>query len=132
MGVKLVDRTAQVKAALREQIAHGLNEAGQFWVHEAQAAANVDTGFMKAHIMMPESEMAIPARLSTTVRSLARYSVPQDTGVHGNLFWTRAYLATRAKFKQFLYGKGGHVGGSIIRAAEEEFHGPLGRKGGGF
>lgn len=132
MGVKLIDNTEKIKAALRGQIAIGLNSAAQFFTSEAKAGAAVDTGFMKEHIGV--TGQATAQRLETEVRSLARYSGPQDTGVRGNLFFTRAYYATREKFAQFLYGKiqVGTVGGNIIRAAEEEFHGSMGRKGQGF
>src|SRR6267154_50054 len=105
MGVKLVDNKEKVIAALKQQVANGLNNAGAFFVAEAQTNANVDTGFMKSHILMPESEMAIPQSLSTTVRSLAPYSGPQDQGIRGNLFFTRAWTATRLKFKQFILGE---------------------------
>src|SRR5438477_11384680 len=105
MGVHLIDNTVKIKATLRVQIAERLNNAGAFFVGEAQANANVDTGLMRDNVLMPESEMATPQSLSTAVRSLAFYSRPQDTGRYGNLFFTRAYLATRAKFRQFLMGE---------------------------
>lgn len=133
MGVKLTDRTAEVKAALRERIAVGLNNAAGTWVDFAQGAANVDTGFMKEHIFV--SVGATASSLFAIVRSLAPYSQMQDTGARGNLYWTRAYLAVRDKFKQFIYGGtaiAGQAGPGVIRAALEEFHGPMGRKGGGF
>src|SRR5205823_5572868 len=102
-----------VIAALRVQAANGLNNAGAFFVNEAKANASIDTGFMYSNILMPESEMATPQSLSTTVRSLAPYSLFQDVSRSGNLFFTRAWLATRAKFKQFILGEitAGTVGG---------------------
>lgn len=130
MGVNLVDRTPQVLAALKEQLANGLNSAATFFVTEAKQNSNVDTGFMKEHIGITVS--AVANNLSAEVRSLAPYSGPQDTGIRGNLFWTRAWLATREKFKQFMMSKGESAGANVIRAALEEFHGPMGRKGRGF
>lgn len=130
MGIRLVDNTVQVKAALREQIANGLNAAATFFVTEAKNAAPVDTGFLKAHLGVTVA--AVPSSLSAEVRSLARYSAPTDTGIRGTLWWTKSWLATREKFKQFLMTKGTSAGAGVIRAAEEEFHGPMGRKGRGF
>ena len=133
MGVKLVDNTEKVKAALKEQIAAGLNAAGEHFANEARNNANVDTGFMKSAI--GQSVAATPNSLFTIVRSLARYSMYQDTGIRGNLFWTRAYLATRSRFKQFIYQGRAYAGGAgagVIKAAETDFHGVTGRKGGGF
>lgn len=130
MGVKLADNTAKVKAALKAQIANGLNAAANLWVTEAKNNANVDTGFMKAHIGVTVA--AVANSLSAEIRSLAPYSAQQDTGFRGNLFWTRAYLATREKFKQFIYQGAGSAGPGVIGAALQEFHGVLGRKGGGF
>ena len=124
IGVRLVDNTAKIKAALREQIANGLNAAGNSWVTDAKANANIDTGFMKEHIGLTRA--ATPANLSAEVRSLAPYSGPQDTGMRGNMFWTRAYLSTRERFTQFIYGKEGSAGAGVIGAALQEFHGPLG------
>ena len=117
--MKLIDKTAEVKAALKEQIASGINEAAQWWTDEAQENSNVLTGFMQSHIGVTEA--ASPERLSATVRSLAPYSGPQDTGRRGNLFWTRAFLSTRQMFKQFLYGKAGSAGGGVIRSALSNF-----------
>lgn len=128
MGVKLVDNTEKVKTALRERIAVGLNNAASAWVQAAEQGANVDTGFMKAHI--GQTVAATGRSLFAVVRSLAPYSMYQDTGIHGNLFWTRAYLIVRDKFKQFIYegtGPTGQAGAGVIKAALEEYHGPLGR-----
>lgn len=130
MGVTLVDNRVKVVAELKRQVAGRLNTAAQFFVGEAQRNANIDTGFMKEHIGMTLAATA--ERLEAEVRSLAPYSGPQDTGLRGNLFWTRAYIRTREMFKQFLYGTAGSAGSGVIRAAQEDFHGPMGRKGGGF
>lgn len=133
MGVKLTDNTVAVKAALRERISVGLNNAASLWVQAAQQGANVDTSFMKEHVGVTVPSTAVT--LFAIVRSLAPYSMYQDTGIHGNLFWTRAYLIVRDKFKQFLYGGtaiAGQAGENVIRAALEEFHGPMGRNGEGF
>lgn len=128
MGVKLVDNTEKVKVALRERIAVGINNAAGTWVDFAQGAANVDTSFMKNHIGITVA--ATTRSLFAVVRSLAPYSMYQDTGRYGNLYWTRAYLAVRDKFRQFIYGGtaiAGQAGPGVIKAALEEFHGPLGR-----
>ena len=132
MGVQLVNRIPVVIPLLKEQVAIRINNAAQFWVNEAQNNANIDTGFMKAHI--GQTTTAVPNSLSAEIRSLAPYSMFQDTGRNGgNLFWTRAYIATREKFRQFIYqglAFTGSAGSGVIRAASQEFHGPLGRGGG--
>lgn len=126
MGVRLVNRREEVVAALRQRLAAGLNEAAQYFVDEAQANANVDTGFMISHI--GQTVPATSATLFAEVRSLAPYSGPQDTGRYGNLFWTRAWLATKAKFPDFFYAKGGSAGRGVIGAAQQEFeHGVTGQ-----
>lgn len=114
---------------LKEQVAARLNNAAAFWVAEAQANANVDTGFMKnsTGVTVP----ATPNSLFTVIRCLAPYGSAQDTGIRGNLWWTRAFLATREKFTQFLYDKVGSAGPGVIRAALQEYHGPLGNPRGG-
>lgn len=132
-GVKLVDNTERVKAALKEQLAGGLNAAADHVANEARNNANIDTGFMKSAIGV--SVAATPNSLFAVVRSLARYSMYQDTGIHGNMFWTRAYLATRNRFKQFIYQGRAYTGGAgadVIKAAEIDYHGVTGRKGRGF
>lgn len=132
MGVKLVDKTAEVKQALKERIAVGLNNAAGAWVDAAQGAANVDTGFMREHI--GQTVAATATSLFTVIRSLAPYSAMQDSGIHGNFFWTRAYLIVRDKYKQFIYGGlavTGSAGSGVIKAALEEYHGPLGSPRGG-
>jgi len=130
MGVYLVDNTEKIKAGLKEQLAGGLNAAADNFANEARNNANVDTGFMKSAIGV--SVAATPNTLFAVIRSLARYSMFQDTGLHGNLFWTRAYLATRIRFSQFLYQGTRGAGADVIKAAEMDYHGPTGRKGGGF
>ena len=129
MGVRLIDNSAAIKAALKEQIANGLNAAANAWTEEAQANANVDTGFMKAHIGVTKA--ASPADLLAVIRSLAPYSGPQDTGQHGNLFWTSTFLEIRERFSQFIYSKAGSAGGGVIRQALQDYHGPLGNPRGG-
>jgi len=129
MGVVLVDRKDKIIAELKLQLAMGLNAAAIEWVSGAKAKANVDTGFMKEHIGITKS--ASSADLSAEIRSLAPYSGPQDTGIHGNLFWTSTYLEIRERFSQFLYGKAGSAGPGVIRAAQQDFHGPLGSSKGG-
>lgn len=122
----------KVKAALRERISVGLNNAASAWVQSAQQGANIDTGFMKAHI--GQTVPATAATLFTVIRSLAPYSQMQDTGIRGNLFWTRAYLIVRDKFKQFIYegtAVAGQAGPGVIGAALQEYHGPLGSPRGG-
>ena len=123
MSVKLTSRIPEVLAALKAQVAQGVNDAASFMVDEAQDNANVDTGFMQSHIGMTEAANA--ASLSATVRSLAPYSLFQDVGKHGNLFWTKAFIATREKFPQLMYqsliGNGGKAGRGVIKAAKEEF-----------
>ena len=132
MGVRLIDNSAKVKQALKERIAVGLNNAANAWVDAAAGAANVDTGFMKAHIGVTKA--ASSADLSAVIRSLAPYSMYQDTGMHGNLFWTRAYLIVRDKYTQFLYhgiAYTGSAGPGVIRQALQDYHGPLGNPRGG-
>lgn len=128
MGVKLVDRRVQIVAALKQRLAEGLNEAAQYMVDEARANANVLTGFMMTHI--GQTLTAVANRLEARVQSLAPYSAAQDTGRHGNLFFTRAWLATHAKFPQLwaarFSGKivdgvaGAHLA-NIQRAALQDF-----------
>lgn len=139
MGVTLVNNFPKVQAALKEQIAQGINNAAQFWVSEAGDLAPVDTGFLKAHIGQTVS--AVPNNLSAEIRSLAPYSGPVNYGTSRQApqpFWTVAGLLTRQKFAYLLksgfigISKLGSAGPNIIRAALEEFHGPMGRKGGGF
>jgi hypothetical protein len=105
MGVVLIDRSEAKIAALKAQVANGLNNAAQYLASQAAANANRATGFMAEHCIQSESEVATPQNLSTVARSLAPYSLFQDTGKNGNLFFTRAWLATREKFKQFILGE---------------------------
>lgn len=134
MGVKLVDNTEKVKAALKVQIAGGLNAAGAFWVDEARRNANVDTGAMRDSTGVTVS--ATPSSLFVIIRALMPYSYWQDVSVKsGNLWWTRAFLATRQRFHQFIYQGRAHAGGAgagVVKAALSEYHGVSGRKGGGF
>jgi hypothetical protein len=139
MGVKLVDNTAKIQAAIKVQIAQGINNAAQFWVTEAKDLAPVDTGFLKEHIGQTVS--AVPNNLHAELRSLAPYSGLVNYGTSNQSpqpFWTIAGLMTRQKFNWLLksgfvsIGRVGSAGANIIRAALEEFHGPMGRKGGGF
>jgi hypothetical protein len=139
MGVKLVDNTAKVQAAIKVQIAQGINNAAQFWVTEAKDLAPVDTGFLKEHIGQTVS--AVPNNLHAEIRSLAPYSQAVNFGgphTAPQPYWTISGLLTRQKFAWLLksgfvsIGRVGSAGANIIRAALEEFHGPMGRKGGGF
>lgn len=139
MGVRLVDNTVKVKAAIKVQIAKGINNACQFWVGEAIDLAPEDTGFLKAHI--GQTVAASPNSLRGEIRSLAPYSGPVNSGTSRQAaqpFWTVAGLLTRQKFEWLLksgfvsIGRVGSAGANIIRAALEDFHGPMGRKGGGF
>lgn len=139
MGVTLVNNFPKVQAALKEQVANGINNAAQYWVTEAQSLAPVDTGFLKEHI--GQTVAAVPNNLHAEIRSLAPYSgfINYGTSRHSpRPFWTVAGLMTREKFHDLLksgfvrISKGTSAGAKIIRAALEEFHGPMGRKGGGF
>lgn len=122
MGVRLIDNTEKIRVALKEQIAGGLNEAAQWWTDEAQQNANILTGFMQSHV--GTTKAASPNDLTAVIRSLAPYSMYQDTGIHGNLFWTKAYLDTRQRFIQFLYKGQAFTGGAgrgVISAALQSF-----------
>lgn len=140
MGVNLVNNFPKVQAAIKEQVARGINNAAQFWVSEAIDLAPEDTGFLKAHIGQTVS--AAPNNLHAEIRSLAPYSSVVNFGsARGQApqpFWTVAGLLTRQKFDYLLksgfvqIGRLGSAGPNVIRAALEEFHGPMGRKGGGF
>lgn len=139
MSVKLVNNFPKVQAALKEQVARGINNAAQFWVTEAQDLAPVDTGALKANIGQTTS--AVANNLSAEVRSLMPYSGFVNFGTARQSpqpFWTVAGLMTRQKFDSLLksgfvsISQGTSAGPNVIRAALEEFHGPTGRKGGGF
>lgn len=139
MGVVLKDNTEKIKQAIHVQLAQGINNACQYWVGEAIDLAPEDTGFLKAHIGQTVS--ATPESLHGEVRSLAPYSGPVNSGTTRQApqpFWTVAGLLTRQNFSKLLrsgfisIGKLGSAGGGIIRQALMDFHGPMGRKGGGF
>lgn len=139
MGVKLVNNTERIKSEIKVQLARGINNAAQFWVGEAKDLAPVDTGFMKEHIGQTVS--AVPNALHAEIRSLAPYSGPVNYGTSTQAaqpFWTVAALLTLQKFDWLLksgfvsFSKAGSAGRNVIRAALEEFHGPMGRKGQGF
>lgn len=139
MSVTLVDRTEQIKAALREQVAQGINNACQYWVDEAKDLSPVDTGFLKEHI--GQTKAANANDLSGEIRSLAPYSGPVNYGTSkqsAQPFWTVAGLLTRQKFAYLLksgfvsIGRGASAGAGVIKSALMDFHGPMGRKGGGF
>lgn len=122
IGVQLVNNREKVVAELKRQVAQRVNAAAQFMVGEAQRNANVDTGFMKAHI--GQTITATPDRLEAEVRSLAPYSLYQDIGLHGNMFFSRAYLRTREMFPKLMMGNDvGTAGAGVIHAALEEYHG---------
>jgi hypothetical protein len=139
MGVTLKDNTAKIQAALKVQLAQGINNAAQFWVGESRDLAPEDTGFLKEHIGQTVS--AVPNNLHAELRSLAPYSSAVNYGTskqHPQPFWTVGGLLTRQKFAWLLksgfvsIGRVGSAGKGVIRAALEEFHGPMGRKGQGF
>lgn len=139
MGVVLKDNTARVQAAIKVQLAQGINNAAQFWVSEAQDLAPIDTGFLKSQIGQTVS--AVPNSLSAEIRSLAPYSGIVDMGSSRQApqpFWTVAGLLTRQKFDYLLksgfigISRLGSAGRGVISAALQEFHGPMGRKGQGF
>lgn len=139
MGVRLVNNFPKIQVAIKEQLAQGINNACQFWVSEAKDLAPVDTGFLKEHVGQTTS--AVPNNLSAEIRSLAPYSGFVNYGTSRQSpqpFWTVAGLLTREKFTYLLksgfigISKLGSAGPNIIRAALQEFHGPMGRKGGGF
>jgi hypothetical protein len=131
MGYRLIDNKDKVVAALKEQVANGLNNAASFFVTEAQKNAAVDTGFMRDSTGVTVA--ATPNSLFAELRALAPYSGFQDVGQHGNLWFTRAFLVTKEKFKQFIYTRSsGTAGPGVIKAALTEYHGVTGRKGRGF
>lgn len=119
MGVRLVQHYAEVEQQLRVKCAAGLNAAAQYFVDEARENANVRTGFMMTHI--GQTVPATPATLFAEVRSLAPYSRAQNDGRHGNLFWTRAWMSTRIRFKDFFIAEAGSAGRGVVGAAMQEF-----------
>lgn len=139
MSVRLVDNTQRVRAALREQIAAGINAACQMWTDEAQDLAPVDTSFMRDHI--GQTKAANANDLSAEIRSLAPYSGYVNYGTSKQAaqpFWTVAALLVRQKFEYLLKSgyvtiqRGKSAGPGVIKAALMDFHGPMGRKGKGF
>lgn len=139
MSVILTDNTEKIKVALREQVANGINAACQMWTDEAKDLAPVDTGFLKEHI--GQTKAANANDLSGEVRSLARYSGHVNYGTSRQAaqpFWTVAALLVRQKFEWLLKSgfvgirRGSSAGPGVIRAAEMDYHGPLGRKGKGI
>ncbi|HEX5704870.1 MAG TPA: hypothetical protein VFX97_16855 [Pyrinomonadaceae bacterium] len=120
-------------------MAVGINNACQFWVDEAIDLAPEDTGFLKAHI--GQTKAANANDLSGEIRSLAPYSGPVNYGTakqSAQPFWTVSGLLTRQKFTYLLksgfvkIGRGVSAGAGVIKSALMDFHGPMGRKGGGF
>ena len=139
MSVVLTDNTEKIKVALREQVANGINDACQMWTDEAKDLAPVDTGFLQAHI--GQTKAANATDLSGEVRSLAPYSGFVNYGTSRQTaqpFWTVAALLVRQKFEWLLKSgfvsikRGSSAGPGVIRAALMDYHGPLGRKGGGI
>jgi len=139
MSVVLKDNTEKIKVALREQIAQGINAACQMWTDEAKDLAPVDTGFLKEHI--GQTKAANGTDLSGEIRSLAPYSGYVNYGTSrqpSQPFWTVAGLLVRQRFTALLksgfvsISRGSSAGGGIIRQALIDYHGPLGRKGGGI
>jgi hypothetical protein len=139
MSVRLIDRKDEVIAALRERVAQGINSACQMWTDEAIDLAPEDTGFLKAHI--GQTKAANAADLSGEVRSLAPYSGPVNYGTSRQAaqpFWTVAALLVRQRFEWLLKSgfvqirRGASAGAGVIKSALMDYHGPMGRKGGGF
>lgn len=130
MGVVLVNNIPKVIPLLKEQVAVRVNNVAQIAVARLIAASPIDTGFLRSHL--GQTTTATPNNLSAEVRSLAPYSGPTDTGVRGTLWWTNTWLGIRSEFPQLMLGKGESAGPGVIRAAMQEFHGVLGRKGGRF
>lgn len=139
MGVKLVDNTVKIRTALREQVAAGINAACEMWVDEAKSLAPIDTGFMEAHI--GQTRAANAESLTGEVRSLAPYSGHVNYGTSkqpAQPFWTVAALHTRKEFARLLKSgfvqirRGTSAGAGVIKSALMDYHGPTGRKGGGF
>lgn len=139
MGVRLIDNTEKIKTALREQVAQGINNACQYWVDEAKDLSPVDTGFLKEHI--GQTKAANANDLSGEIRSLANYSSVINFGSSRQAaqpFWTVAGLLTRQKFAYLLksgfvsISRGASAGAGVIKSALMDYHGPMGRKGGGF
>lgn len=139
MGVKLIDRTDQIKVALRQACANGINMALFFWADNARDLSPVDTGFLKEHIGVTVT--ATGDRLSGEVRSLAPYSGPVNYATSRQAaqpFWTVAGLLTRQQFPDLFKSgfisiqRGSSAGAGVIKSALMDYHGPMGRKGGGF
>lgn len=130
MGVKLIDNKEKVIAALRVQLANNINGALALMVSEAQNNANVDTGFMRSKIGI--TVPATPGSLWGEMRSLAHYSLFQDVGRWGNMFFSKAFLVVRERFPRLMASNDvSTAGAGVIRAARQEYHGPLGSPRGG-
>jgi hypothetical protein len=139
MGVRLVDNTAKIKVELQWRCANGCNNAAFFWAEESRDMAPEDTGFLKSGIGV--TELATANKLSATIRSIAPYSGHVNFGTSKQAaqpFWTVGGLLTREKFGYLFksgfisISRGSSAGGGVIRQALMDFHGPTGRKGGGF
>lgn len=114
----MIDNKEKVVAALKQQVANGLNNAASFWVERAQQDAPVLTMFLRSHI--GQTLGAVPNRLEAEVRSLAPYSGYVNYGTSRQTaqpYWTNAFIATREKFPQFIYGASGSAGAGVIKAA---------------
>lgn len=139
MGVTLVDRTPQIIRALKQAAANGCNNAAFFWADNSKDMAPRDTGFLAEHVGVTKTATADD--LSSEVRSLAPYSGPVNYGTSKQAaqpFWTVAGLLTRQKFPNLFKSgfisiqRGGSAGAGVIKSALMDYHGPTGRKGGGF
>lgn len=139
MGIKLVNNIPKIRQAIHVQLAHGINNACQYWASEAIDLAPEDTGFLKAHI--GQTVTATAQSLHGEVRSLAPYSGLVNLGTSKQAaqpFWTVAGLLTRQKFHWLMksgfiqISRMGSAGAGIIKQALMDFHGPMGRKGQGF
>lgn len=139
MGVKLVNNIPKIQAAINVQLAQGINSALLMGVHEAHDLAPEDTGFLKSGIGMTKA--ATPNDLSGEARSIAAYSGLVNYGTSkrsAQPYWTVAWLLVRQKFTWLMksgfvsMSRGTSAGPGVQKAAQLDFFGPTGRKGGGF
>lgn len=139
MGVKLVNNIPKIQAAILVQIAGGINNALSMGVNEAYDMAPEDTGFLKSGIGITKA--ATPNDLSGEARSIAAYSGFVNFGTSKQApqpYWTVAWLLVRQKFNWLMksgfvsMSRGTSAGPGVQTAAQLDFFGPMGRKGGGF
>lgn len=139
MSVTLVDNSEKIKHELRVECANGANNVAAFIADEAHDMAPEDTGFLKSGIGV--TKMATANDLTAEVRSIAPYSGFVNYGTSkqpAQPFWTVPLLLARQKFNYLFksgfmrFSRGSSAGRGVIRQALTDFHGPMGRKGGGF